>query len=106
VWGFLHTLPQIDYYTHGSQVAVSHGHLAFFGAYALLNLMTFYYAMPKIKGIVAHDDPRGKIGFWTMVSAMMIMGLTFGVTGVLQSYIEPVLGMGYMVAQGYMRRLY
>ncbi|MEW6719813.1 MAG: cbb3-type cytochrome c oxidase subunit I, partial [Thermodesulfobacteriota bacterium] len=31
VWGFLHTLPQINYYTHGSQVTVSHGHLAFFG---------------------------------------------------------------------------
>ena len=103
VWGFLHTLPQINYYTHGSQVTVSHGHLAFFGAYALLNLMTFYYAMPKMKGIAAYDDRRGKIGFWTMCSAMMIMGLTFGVAGVLQSYIERVLGMGYMVAQGYMR---
>ena len=103
VWGFLHTLPQINYYTHGSQVTVSHGHLAFFGAYALLNLMTFYYAMPKLKGIAAYDDRRGKIGFWTMCTAMMIMGLTFGVAGVLQSYIERVLGMGYMVAQGYMR---
>jgi len=103
VWGFLHTLPQINYYTHGSQVTVSHGHLAFFGAYALLNLMTFYYAMPKLQGIAAYDDRRGKIGFWTMCTAMMIMGLTFGVAGVLQSYIERVLGMGYMVAQGYMR---
>ena len=50
VWGFLHTLPQINYYTHGSQVTVSHGHLAFFGAYALLNLMVFYYAMPQAQG--------------------------------------------------------
>ncbi len=33
----------------------------------------------------------------------MIMGLTFGVAGVLQSYIERVLGLGYMTAQGYMR---
>jgi nitric oxide reductase subunit B len=41
VWGFMHTLPQINYYTHGSQVTVSHGHLAFFGAYALLNIMVF-----------------------------------------------------------------
>src|SRR5512143_278259 len=103
VWGFLHTLPQIKYYTHGSQVTVSHGHLAFFGAYALLNLMTFYYAMPKLKWIAVYDDRLGKIGFWTMCSAMMLMGLTFGVAGVLQSYIERVLGMGYMVAQGYMR---
>ena len=41
VWGFMHTLPQINYYTHGSQVTVSHGHLAFFGAYALLNITVF-----------------------------------------------------------------
>jgi len=103
VWGFLHTLPQINYYTHGSQVTVSHGHLAFFGAYALLNIMVFYYAMPKLKGIDVYDDLRGKVGFWTMSSAMMLMGLTFGIAGVLQSYLERVLGMGYMTAQSYMQ---
>ena len=103
VWGFMHTLPQINYYTHGSQVTVSHGHLAFFGAYALLNIMVFYYAMPKIKGIEVYDDSRGKVAFWTMSTAMMLMGLSFGIAGVVQSYIERVLGMGYMVAQSYMR---
>src|SRR5512143_1040261 len=103
VWGFLHTLPQINYYTHGSQVTVSHGHLAFFGAYALLNIIVFYYAMPKIKGIDVYDPSRGKIAFWTMSTAMMLMGLSFGIAGVVQSYVERVLGMGYMVAQSYMR---
>src|SRR5512143_4037637 len=103
VWGFMHTLPQINYYTHGSQVTVSHGHLAFFWAYALLNIMVFYYAMPKIKGIDVYDPSRGKIAFWTMSTAMMLMGLSFGIAGVVQSYVERVLGMGYMVAQSYMR---
>jgi len=103
VWGFAHTLPQVNYYTHGSQVTVSHGHLAFFGAYALLNLTTFYYAMPRLKGITVYDATRGKIGFWTMVIAMTMMGLTFGIAGVLQAYIERVLGLGYMTAQSYMR---
>jgi len=103
VWGFLHTLPQINYYTHGSQVTVSHGHLAFFGAYALLNLTTFYYAMPKLKGIAEYDDRRGTWGFWIMCSAMTLMGLTFGVAGVVQAYVERVLGLGYMTAQSYMR---
>ncbi len=103
VWGFMHTLPQINYYTHGSQVTVSHGHLAFFGAYALLNIMVFYYAMPKLKGIDVYDASRGRIGFWTMTSAMMLMGLTFGIAGVLQSYLERMLGMGYMTAQSYMQ---
>jgi nitric oxide reductase subunit B len=103
VWGFMHTLPQINYYTHGSQVTVSHGHLAFFGAYALLNIMVFYYAMPKIKGIEIYDPSRGKVAFWTMSTAMMLMGLSFGIAGVVQVYIERVLGMGYMAAQSYMR---
>ena len=103
VWGFIHTLPQINYYTHGSQVTVSHGHLAFFGAYALLNIMVFYYAMPRIKGIEVYDDSRGKIAFWTMSTAMMLMGLSFGIAGVVQSYFERVLGMGYMATQSYMK---
>lgn len=33
VWGFLHTLSSVNYYTHGTQVTAAHGHLAFFGAY-------------------------------------------------------------------------
>jgi len=103
VWGFLHTLPQINYYTHGSQVTVSHGHLAFFGAYALFNLTVFYYAMPKVRGIEVYDDRRGKAGFWIMSIAMMLLGLWFGVAGVIQSYVERALGLGYMTAQSYMR---
>ncbi len=103
IWGFAHTLPQINYYTHGSQVTVSHGHLAFFGAHALLNLTVFYYAIPKLKGITVYQSTRAKFGFWTMCSAMMLMGLTFGVSGVLQPYLGRVLGMGYMTAQSYMR---
>jgi nitric oxide reductase subunit B len=34
---------------------------------------------------------------------MMIMGLTFGVAGVIQSYVERAMGMGYLTAQSYMR---
>jgi len=103
VWGFAHTLPQINYYTHGSQITVSHGHLAFFGAYALLNLTIFYYAMPRLKGIEVYDPRRGQIGFWTMTVAMVCMGLTFGVAGILQTYLERVMGLGYMTAQDHMR---
>jgi nitric oxide reductase subunit B len=103
LWGFAHTLPQINYYTHGSQVTVSHGHLAFFGAYAMLNLMVFYYAMPKLKGLEEHSEGRGKFGFWTMISAMFCLGLAFGVAGIIQVYLERVLGFGYMATQEQMR---
>ncbi len=102
-WGFLHTLPQINYYTHGSQVTVAHGHIAFFGAYVLLNIMSFYYAMPKLKGLAEFDERRGNLAFWWMSTAMALMTLAFSVAGVLQTYIERVMGLGYMTAQAQMR---
>lgn len=103
VWGFIHTLPQINYYTHGSQVTVSHGHMAFFGAYALLNLTVFYFAMPKLQGLEKFHERRGRVAFWTMSLAMVGMGLAFGVAGVLQSYLERVMGLGFMTAQAQMQ---
>ncbi|HXH04446.1 MAG TPA: cbb3-type cytochrome c oxidase subunit I, partial [Candidatus Competibacteraceae bacterium] len=36
VWGFLHTLAPVNYYTHGTQITAAHGHLAFYGAYAMI----------------------------------------------------------------------
>jgi nitric oxide reductase subunit B len=38
-----------------------------------------------------------------MCTAMMLIGLFFGVAGVIQSYVERAMGMGYMTAQSYMR---
>ncbi|MBX9707159.1 MAG: cbb3-type cytochrome c oxidase subunit I, partial [Caulobacteraceae bacterium] len=38
LWGFLHTLAPINYYTHGTQVTAAHGHLAFYGSYVMINL--------------------------------------------------------------------
>ena len=99
VWGFIHTLPQINYYTHGSQVTVSHGHMAFFGAYALLNLTIFYFAFPALKGVERFKQNLGHWGFWITSIAMFVIGLSFGVAGVLQSYIERVLGLGFLNAQ-------
>ncbi|MBI5440156.1 MAG: cbb3-type cytochrome c oxidase subunit I [Deltaproteobacteria bacterium] len=98
VWGFIHTLPPINYYTHGSQITVSHGHMAFFGAYALLNLTVFYYALPQLKGIKKYDDRLGSWGFWTMCVAMFFLSLVFGVAGILQTYLERFLDIGYMTA--------
>ncbi len=103
LWGFAHTLPQINYYTHGSQVTVAHGHIAFFGAYVLLNLMFFYYAMPKLKGLTEFNERRGTLAFWWISLTMIAMTLAFTIAGVLQTYIERVMGLGYMTAQAQMR---
>jgi nitric oxide reductase subunit B len=101
LFGFAHTLPMINYYTHGSQVTVSHGHLAFFGAYALLNLTFFYYAIPRLKNFRdgLYDERTGHAGFWLMSLGVVGMSLAFAVAGVLQSYLERAQGQPYMVAQ-------
>jgi nitric oxide reductase subunit B len=98
LWGFMHTLPPVNYYTHGSQVTVSHGHLAFFGAYGLLNLTIFYFALPRLKNIRKYHDTAGQWGFWIMVIAMFLLGLVFGVAGILQTYLERFLDIGYSTA--------
>jgi len=105
LFGFAHTLPQINYYTHGSQVTVSHGHLAFFGAYVLLNLTFFYLAIPRLKGYAngQYDERGGHVGFWLTSFGVVGMSLAFAVSGVLQSYLERYLGQPFMVAQEPMR---
>lgn len=101
LFGVAHTLPQINYYTHGSQVTVSHGHLAFYGAYVLLNLTFFYVAMPRLKAIPGgrYDERTGHLGFWMTTLGVVGMSLAFAVAGVLQTYLERVLGQPYMIAQ-------
>ena len=44
------TLSFVNYYSHGTQVTAAHGHLAFFGAYVMLNLAIISYAMPHLRG--------------------------------------------------------
>ncbi|RJQ45263.1 MAG: nitric-oxide reductase [Gaiellales bacterium] len=103
VWGFAHTLPQINYYTHGSQVTASHGHLAFFGAYALLNLTMFWYALPRLRGVSRFKTSGALWGFWIMNMSILGIGIAMGVAGVLQTYIERIMGQGFMNAQAQMQ---
>jgi nitric oxide reductase subunit B len=65
--------------------------------------MFFYYAMPKLRGMEEFDERRGTVAFWWLSITMMLMTLAFSVAGVLQTYIERVMGMGYMTAQAQMR---
>ncbi|MCL4490869.1 MAG: cbb3-type cytochrome c oxidase subunit I [Nitrospirae bacterium] len=103
VWGFAHTLPQINQWTHGTQITASHGHFAFFGAYVMLNLTMIYFALPQIKGVKVFNQGLGFKAFWTMNFFMIIMVLGLAVAGVIQTYFQRVLGMDYLTTQGFMR---
>jgi nitric oxide reductase subunit B len=105
LFGFAHTLPKINFYTHGSQVTVAHGHLAFFGAYVLLNLTFYYLAIPRLKNFPNgdYDQRTGQFGFWAASLGVLGMSLAFSVAGVLQTYLERIQGQPFMVAQEPMR---
>lgn len=94
VWGFMHTLPQINLYTHGTQWAASHGHLAFFGAYATINIAMFYVAMQKLRG-PEHFEASLRSGGWKWKWALGllcvgVLGMTVAllIAGYEQSFIE------------------
>lgn len=52
----------------------------------------------QFKGIKKFEDRLGVWGFWTMVIAMVFMGVVFGVAGVLLTYIERIMDIGYSTA--------
>ncbi len=103
VWGFAHTLPQINRWTHGTQITASHGHMAFFGAYAMLNLTMIYFALPIINGRPDYKQSRGIFAFWVMVSGMFMMGLALAVAGIVQTYFNRLIGIDFLTTQEYMR---
>jgi nitric oxide reductase subunit B len=99
VWGLMHTLSPINFYTHGTQITAAHGHLAFYGAYVMLNLAIFSYAMPALRGLQPYNQLANMWSFWLMTSAMAFMTFTLTFAGVVQSHLQRVLGMNFMVVQ-------
>jgi len=109
VWGFMHTLPQINLYTHGTQWSASHGHLAFFGAYATIVIAVFYIAVQKWRGDVWMSGGLSGNGWkwkWSLgLLNMGVVGMTMAllISGYVQSFIERAIEgstwSGYFAAQ-------
>lgn len=106
VWGFLHTLSSVNYYTHGTQVTAAHGHLAFFGAYVMLNLAVMAYAIPEIRGRAPYNQWLSMVSFWIMCTAMSVMTFALTFAGVLQAHLQRVLGESYMDVQDQLALFY
>ncbi len=97
--GFAHTLPQTNLYTHGTLVTAMHGHLAFWGAYAMIVLAIISYAMPNITGRKRYQTGTGMAAFWLSNIGILGMTVAFGVAGVVQVYLERKLKMDFMEVQ-------
>ena len=99
VWGFMQTLPQINLYTHGTAVVVlSHGHLAFFGAYVTIIVAFVYIALQKLRGDVWMS--AGLHGGWRWKWSLGVAARRHGrhvhrgslIAGYEQSFIERAVG--------------
>ena len=94
VWGFMHTLAPVNYFTHGTQITAAHGHLAFYGAYVMINLTIISYAMPLMRGRNACNSPRQQVwemwSFWLMTVSMVFITLFLTGAGILQTYLQRV----------------
>ena len=104
LWGFLHTLAPINYYAHGTQLTAAHGHLAFYGAYALVVLTMISYAMPILRGRAANPE-RAQImemwAFWLMTVSMFFITLFLTGAGIVQIWLQRLSStpMSFMAVQ-------
>jgi len=93
VWGFMHTLAPINYYTHGSQITAAHGHMAFYGAYVMVVLTIISYAMPLLRGRQANSNKSQVVemwGFWLMTVSMVFITLFLTAAGIVQVWLQRV----------------
>ena len=104
VWGFLHTLAPVNFYTHGTQITAAHGHMAFYGAYVMVVLTIISYAMPMMRGRAANSEKAQVLemwSFWLMTIAMVFITLFLTAAGILQVWLQRVstTPLGFMAAQ-------
>lgn len=99
VWGFLHTLHGVNFYSHGTQITAAHGHLSFYGAYVAMNLAIFTYAMPILLGRAPYNQVLNMISFWLMTGGMAFMTIVLTFAGTIQTHMQRVLGENFMEVQ-------
>lgn len=99
IWGFLHTLHGVNFYTHGTQVTAAHGHLAFYGAYVCLNIALFTYALPILRKRDPYNQVLNMAAFWLISSGMVFMTFVLTFAGTIQTHLQRVMGQLYMEVQ-------
>ncbi len=99
VWGFMHTLSFINYYSHGTQVTAAHGHHAFYGAYVMISVAMMTYALPYLRERPPYNRRLNMWGFWIVSGSVAFMTFTLTFAGVVQVHLQRVRGELYMDVQ-------
>jgi nitric oxide reductase subunit B len=78
-----------------------HGHSAFFGAYVMINLAIITFALPHFTGRAndARESTLGYWAFWLQTVGMFGMTLAYATAGIAQTYLERIMGLGYLDTQ-------
>ncbi|MFT7003788.1 MAG: nitric oxide reductase subunit B [Sulfurimonas sp.] len=112
VWGFLHTLAPVNFYTHGTQLTAAHGHLSFYGAYIMIIFTVISYAMPILRGRPHGNCAKAQkvelSSFWMMNIGMLGLTLALTAAGIVQ-IMDLRVGtnlIGFMESQESIRNVY
>lgn len=89
IWGFFHTLPQVNIYTHGTQFTAAHGHLSFYGAYATILIAMMYLGIQQAYGVKRMKmNFNSKMALFLLSFGVMGMGIALTIAGYEQVLVE------------------
>ena len=82
------TLAPVNYYTHGTQITAAHGHMAFYGAYAMVVITMISYTMPLMRGRQANSNHVMEMwSFWLMTVSMVFITLFLTAAGIFAGMV-------------------
>jgi nitric oxide reductase subunit B len=75
--------------------------MAFFGAYVMIVLGMITYTLPGLTGRSeeSRETAANFWSFWLQIGGMFGMTLAFAAAGLTQTYLERILGIGYLETQ-------
>src|SRR5215470_9542223 len=86
------TLPQVNLYAHGTQWTVSHGHFAFWGAYACGVISIIYLVLQRARNLTIVDGSLWKWSFAALNLGLVGMTGALLVSGFVQAFVERAIG--------------
>ena len=65
----------------------------------MLVLGAIYYIVPRMKGIPAIKETRGKWAFWLMTGGLLAMIIAWTIAGIVQVYLWRIVGLDFMTVK-------
>jgi len=100
ILGFIHTLPSINIYTHGTLITAMHGHMSFWGAYAMVVFSIIAYSIPLMtENKSIYTNKLSLYSFFASNIGMFGMVMSFAFAGVIQVYLERIIDLDFFLVR-------